>query len=204
MASRIPPYLPFSDFLTALDAIAPNPPAHIDAYLWSHLPELRPRLAQLCGAFEFLGLSSESGESRSVLHTVLNPGTRARGLAEALRRAYPLVDLNMLRTTTRDRLQQAFKRQHPTGTLWQKSLSFYLKAAEAAKIELSPSLAPRKRVRRSEGGGADESSLVIAACGLRCGGSLQLLLRGESLESLAPDELELATAAALLLKSRKE
>jgi hypothetical protein len=101
-------------------------------------------------------------------------------------------------------LQQAFKRQHPTGTLWQKSLSFYLKAAEAAKIELSPSLAPRKRVRRSEGGGADESSLVIAACGLRGGGSLQLLLRGESLESLAPDELELATAAALLLKSRKE
>jgi hypothetical protein len=58
-------------------------------------------------------------------------------------------------------------------------------------------------VRRPEGPGADELSLVIAVCGLQRGGSLQLLLRGESLEKLAPDELELATAAALLLKSRK-
>jgi hypothetical protein len=87
--------------------------------------------------------------------------------------------------------------------LWQKSLSFYLKAAEAAKIELSQSLAPRKRVGRPVGGDAEESSLVIAACRLRGGGSLQLVLNGESLENLAPDELELATAAALLLKSRK-
>ena len=208
MRLRTLPYLPFRDFVAALDAIAPDPPAHIDPSCWSRFPSLNKNGRVLCDIFRYLGLVSADGAILSALSAMLDPNTRTQTLGNVLREAYPFVNPKDLRGATIGRLKELFRQKATGSSMSRKALSFYLKAATAARLELHPSLMPRER-QRSRKAAPDSSyvpeapasePLVLEERLLGAGGSLTLRLEGQPFNRLTGTELELATALALLFK----
>jgi hypothetical protein len=89
MPLRTLPYLPFADFIAALDTLAHDPPAHIDPSCWSRLPSLNKNARILCDIFQYLRLVSADGAILPALRAVLDTKTRTQALGNALREAYP-------------------------------------------------------------------------------------------------------------------
>ena len=208
MTPRTMPYLPFQDFVTALDAIAANPPANVDASCWSHFPSLSRKGRILCDAFRFLRLISADGAVLPALPALLDTKTRPQSLGRALRETYVFVNPAELRGATLGRLKELFRRNATGSSMSRKALSFYLKAATVARFELHASLMPRERQRprkatqrRSQDAeGPAVESLVLGERLLEAGGSLTLRLEGQPFSLLTSAELELATGATLVLK----
>ena len=213
MSHRTLPYLPFADFISALDAIAGNPPAYIDSSCWSRLPSLNKRGRILCDVFQFLGLISSDGKTLPAIGDVLNTTTRAPALARVLRAAYAFVTPEALRDATMDRLKRTFGQRAAGKAISRKALSFYLKAAYMAGFELHALLLPRQRQRPRKNAPQSLPQLVeqvakeesvLAALALEAGGSLSLRLEGQQFSRLTSAELERATSAALLLKTDRK
>jgi hypothetical protein len=112
-----------------------------------------------------------------------------------------------LRVATIGRLKEVFRQKATGASMSRKALSFYLKAASAARFELHPSLMPRERQRPRKAAlhawndPQAAGSVVLEERLLGAGGSLTLRLEGQPFSRLTGTELELATAAALLLKT---
>ncbi len=210
MPDRQLPYLPFPDFLAGLDVLAADPPRMVNNACWSDVSGLESKASLLCAALRFLELISPTGESLPALLKVINRNTRSAALADSLQTAYPFVKVQDLQTMPLHRLKKIFREQmQGTTSMWRKALSFYLKAAAEAHLKLHPRLeprAPRGRRVRAEPARNDATPhpiFPIATVLLEAGGTVQLVLTHQSFDQLTPSELQLVSAAALLLKRRK-
>jgi len=198
------PYLPFSKFVAAVDAIPSDAPAKIDASCWSRISTLNGKGRVLLGTFRFLKLISPEGDRLPVFDSILNYKTRPAGMGLVLRGAYPFLNPDNLRSLTLAQLKEIFRKVTLSNAMAQKALSFYLKAAVMANFKLNDQIAPRQHNRSgsTQGAGRDGAKpLVLAERDLEGGGVLEFRLKGQAYARLAPDELQLVHDVGQMLKN---
>jgi hypothetical protein len=177
------PYLPFSKFVAALDAIPSEAPAKIDASCWSRISTLNGKGRILLGTFQFLKLISREGDRLPLFDSILNLKTRPAGMDAVLRRAYAFLSPELLPSLTLPQLKGIFRKKTVSEAMAQKALSFYLKAAVMANFKLSDHITPREHNRSSstQGAGRDGAKpLVLAERDLEGGGALEFRLKGQA------------------------
>ena len=155
---RIPPYLPFSSFLTALDQLAQAVPNIIRKDVFpSHSGLLQ---GQVISALKFFDLIDEHGAPRgNKLERLALEDTdqRRASLRLLLKSGYAEVIKLDLGKVTPSQLDAAFGAYGVTGDTKKKAKIFFLQAAKFAELNLSPLLI--RRGRASSGSKKKRASL---------------------------------------------
>jgi hypothetical protein len=143
---RIPPYLPFSSFLTALDQLAQAVPNIIRKDVFpSHSGLLQ---GQVISALKFFDLIDEHGAPRgNKLERLALEDTDQRrvSLRLLLKTGYAEVIKLDLGKVTPSQLDAAFGAYGVSGDTKKKAKIFFLQAAKFAELNLSPLLVRRGR-----------------------------------------------------------
>jgi hypothetical protein len=143
---RLPPYLPFNSFLTALDQLAQAVPNIIRKDVFpSHSGLLQ---GQLISALKFFDLIDEHGVPRgNKLERLALEDTdhRRASLRLLLKAGYAEVIKLDLGKVTPSQLDSAFGAYGVTGDTKKKAKIFFLQAAKFAELNLSPLLVRRGR-----------------------------------------------------------
>lgn len=144
---RIPPYLPFSSFLTGLDQLAQAMPNIIRKDVFpSHSGLLQ---GQLVGALKFFDLVDDNGTPKGDrlerLASEREIHQRRASLSLLLKSSYAhVIKLDLLKVTP-SQLDAAFADYGITGDTKKKAKTFFLQAAKFAELNLSPLLMRRGR-----------------------------------------------------------
>lgn len=145
-----PPYVSYRTFQNLLDRLEEGGiPQHIDRTYWGDFLA-GGYGAQVMVAMRWLGLvRGEHNESQPLLTSLVPKSERRRVLAELLRERYePIFEAVSLETGTAGRLQQAFKEQYGLdGDTLRKSLGFFVQAAQAAGLVVSPHITKKVKSR---------------------------------------------------------
>jgi len=143
---RLPPYLPFSSFLTALDQLAQAVPNIIRKEVFpSHSGLLQ---GQVISALKFFDLIDEHGvprDNRLERLALEDTDQRRASLRLLLKAGYSEVVKLDLRKVTPSQLDSAFSAYGVTGDTKKKAKIFFLQAAKFAELSLSPLLVRRGR-----------------------------------------------------------
>jgi hypothetical protein len=143
---RMPPYLPFSSLLTALDQLAQAVPNIIRKDVFpSHSGLLQ---GQVISALKFFDLIDEHGVPRGNKLERLaleDTGQRRASLRLLLKTGYADVIKLDLAKVTPSQLDAAFGAYGVTGDTKKKAKIFFLQAAKFAELDLSPLLIRRGR-----------------------------------------------------------
>jgi hypothetical protein len=163
-ASALPPYLSFKTFSTFLDSLKIVLPTRIDRTVLSSMSGAVQ--AQLMAALRYLDLVSPNALTKERLANLVNSEGEARKqeLGRLLREFYPFLfhDFDLQRATT-GQIEAAFRQLGASGETIRKCVAFFLAAAKAADLPVSPLIktsrlsrtAPTRGIRRS--GGVDTS-----------------------------------------------
>ncbi len=151
---RRPPYPPYSQWQRLLatlreDFAQQHLPSRIDS---SYLKKLRVNASaesNLQSALAFLGLVDSQRHPTDALKSLLSSREdEAKGLLyKIVERAYvPVLDGLMLKSATPDHLAEKFKRGGAQDEVGRKGMTFFLRIAKDAEIQLSPHFkTPRDR-----------------------------------------------------------
>src|SRR5579871_87114 len=156
--ARTPPYASytsFNNFLTHLREHPPLPP-RIDKSVMSHLNYGTQQA--LIVAMRSLGLVDDDNKPTERLEKLIEAKEphRASHLLLALNQAYPFFGGGGfdLERATADQFAETLRKQGVKGSTIDKSIAFFIAAAEAAGAKLSPHLTNRKRGPRVATNGA--------------------------------------------------
>ena len=144
---RIPPYLPFSSFLTGLDQLAQAVPNVIQKEVFpSHSGLLQ---GQLIAALKFFDLVDDNGipkgDKLERLASEKEIHQRRANLRLLLKLSYAhVIKLDLLKVTP-SQLDAAFADYGISGDTKKKAKTFFLQAAKFAELNLSPLLMRRGR-----------------------------------------------------------
>jgi len=137
----VPPYLPYRTLVNFLDGLKVAMPQRIDRSLMKSMSGAMQY--QLMSALEYLGLiSSDTGipteKLTRLVHSTGDEGQQE--LKDILTSSYRFLfenGLDLDRATT-DQLQEGFRKEGASGDTLRKCVTFFLKAARVAGLELSP------------------------------------------------------------------
>jgi hypothetical protein len=149
--SAIPPYVPYKTLGNFLDGIkATNMPSRIDR---SVMPSMSGSLqGQLTSALRYLELVTPNGVPTERLVKIVNAegAEKQKALRELIISAYPFLFKNFdLERATTKQLEEQFASAGANGATVRKCMAFFMGAAKAADIKLSPHLKPFKSVVRN-------------------------------------------------------
>jgi hypothetical protein len=169
-SAAIPPYLSFRTFSAFIEGLKVGIPTRIDRTVMSSMSGAVQ--AQLMAALRYLGLVSAHGVTHERLANLVNSEGSARGreLASILREFYPFLfkDFDLLRATTGE-IEEAFRKVGASGETIRKCVAFFLAAAKAADLPVSPHIktarvtrtAPRAKRNGSSNAAAARAEVVI-------------------------------------------
>ncbi len=145
----LPPYLPYTTLDTFFTTVGIALPSRIDR---SVLPNMSGTMqGQLLSALTYLGLINGEGIPTDRLKTyVRSTGEeRQRLLKDMIVSSYPFLYENFdLKRATMSQLSERFSDIGTSGSTTRKCITFFLKAATDAGIELSPHFGSKKRSGR--------------------------------------------------------
>jgi hypothetical protein len=195
---RVPPYLPFKSFLTALDQLAQATPNIIRKDVFpSHSGLLQ---GQVIGALKFFDLIDEHGVPKGDrLEKIALETTAQRRVSvqSLLKTAYADVTKLDPAKITPSQLDAAFDAYGITGDTKKKAKIFFLQAAKFAELKLSPllmrrgrthSTATKRKVERHQPRSVQRRPLenhrdgAMKTIELRSGATLTVTLTGDLLE----------------------
>lgn len=136
------PYAPYKTFVATLDSFANFLPHRIDASIWpSYSGGMRN---QLLNTYKFLGLVNDDGTPTADLKKLADEkDNRGVTLREILKRSYVnLLKLDLSKATPSS-LDEELRKYGVEGDTRRKATAFFLTAAKAAGIPLSPLLTAR-------------------------------------------------------------
>ena len=158
---RRPPYPPYSQWQRLLETLredyANNQhlPSRIDNSYLKKLKVNASAESNLQSALAFLGLVDSQRHPTDALKSLLSSGEdEAKGLLyKIVERAYvPVLDGLMLRSATPDHLSEKFKTGGSQDEVGRKGMTFFLRIAKDAEIQLSPHFkTPRDRQSGARG-----------------------------------------------------
>ncbi len=201
--TRIVAYVPFTTFLSAVDALERGIHHRIDASVWPTYS--KATRSQLLGTFKFLGLVDKAGKPTvSLKALVQNKTNRKAVLRKILETSYSRIVALDLTKTSPKQFDEAMREYGMRGATHKKVISFFLRAANYSELPMSPLLGrkirgggPRKRGRignpnPSESPGArlfpnSEPQRTSKTIALRSGGSLTLNIEGSFVEMATGD-----------------
>lgn len=147
VSARKPPFLSFTTLTNFLDQFVDSTvPSHIDKSVFPASMSGGNQV-YLQNALKYLGLVSEDNVPKDEFHSLVaaNEQDKARIWSEILHREYAflLKDIELDRATTRIVVDK-FKEIGMSGDTIRKAMTFFLHAAKAAKLTVSPHIkAPR-------------------------------------------------------------
>jgi hypothetical protein len=168
-ALAVPPYLSFKTFKNFIDSLKVGIPTRIDRTVLSSMSGAVR--SQLMAALRYLGLVSPHGVTTEKLATLVNSEGAEFSLAlrAILKEGYPFLfqDFDLMRATT-GQMEEAFRKAGASGETIRKCVSFFLAAAKASALPISPhvktssvSRTPSTKAKRSNG--ASTGDVVAAA-----------------------------------------
>ena len=132
-------YVPFRTFLNALDSLSHGLPHVIDRSIFPQMSGVTQ--SQLISSLKFLRLVTAEGKPTPLFHDLaVHKDKRAENLKRVLDDAYPELIQSDLSKATPSSLNTAFDKYGLTGETNVKAKSFFLQAAKAAGVVLSPYL----------------------------------------------------------------
>lgn len=138
-AVAVPPYLSFKTFNAFIQGLKVGIPTRIDRTVINSMSGAVQ--AQLMSALRYLGLVSPHAVTNEKLALLVNSEgpERERVLSGILRDGYPFLfaDFDLQRATT-GQLEEAFRKVGASGETIRKCVAFFLAAAKAAGIVVSP------------------------------------------------------------------
>lgn len=140
-------YLPFSTFLSVIEALGDCMPLRIDHTLWP--ARSYQAASQIIIAFRFLGLVDASdAPSANLRELVSNPGARKETLRRLLRESYPAINPEELARMTPQMLDERMEKHYNvSGETRTKAVRFLLHAAEYSGVPLGQRLQERNSGR---------------------------------------------------------
>lgn len=159
--ARTPPYASYTSFSNFLEHLREHPPLppRIDKSVMSHLNYGTQQA--VVAAFESLGLVNKDSVPTARLERLVDAkeNQRASVISEAVKHGYPYFFTNGfdLSRATPDQFREAIKSQGQglKGSTIDKAISFFIAAATAGGIKLSPHLTKRKQIGRRASGAAN-------------------------------------------------
>lgn len=139
--SKPPAYVPYKTFSNFINGLNENGmPAQIDRSIMGGMSGSAQ--SSIIGSLEFLRLVTSTGEPTKELHQLVESKEDERGplLRPVLERSYPFLfsgAIDLKRATTKQ-IEEAFRSQGVTGSTVVKGIAFFLAAAKAAGIQISP------------------------------------------------------------------
>lgn len=159
--AKTPAYAPFKTFSNFINGLQENGmPAQIDRGIMSGMSGSAQ--SAVTGTLEFLRLVDESGVPTKELHQLVETKEDNRGplLRTVLERSYPFLfssAIDLKRATTKQ-IEEAFRSQGVTGSTIVKCIAFFLAAAKAAGIPISPYVKTPPLVRTTTKRAATQTS----------------------------------------------
>jgi hypothetical protein len=139
--SQTPAYVPYKTFINFINVLRESgTPSRIDRSIMRGMSGSAQ--SAITGSLEFLNLVTKSGEPTTQFHQLIDSTDESRGpiLRSVLERSYPFLfsgSLDLKRATTKQ-VEEAFRSQGITGSTVVKCIAFFLSAAKAAAIPVSP------------------------------------------------------------------
>jgi hypothetical protein len=142
-----PPYVSFRTFMSTVDWLEQEGlPQKFDDSIWKKRYSSAYG-AQLMAAFRFLGLvGSDDSPTDLLAQFVFSRGQRGAILSNLLRTRYSFVDVDLARATPAQ-LDEQFRTFGLEGDTLRKATTFFVHAAIAAELQLSPYLTRRTKGR---------------------------------------------------------
>jgi hypothetical protein len=176
------PYIPFTTFLSALDAVAANSvPNVIDRH--SFPSSSGSTVNGILSAFRFFGLIDHSGTPLAALRTLaMEKNERKVNIKLMLEKYYSTVFALNLAGATPPQLDQVFstKTYNVNGDTKKKAKTFFLKAAQYAEIPVSKLLLKKSRASSPRKAGAKKTAAKKADGGGASGGTSKPATGGEN------------------------
>src|ERR1017187_469425 len=144
------PYVPYKTFVATLDSFANFLPDRIDTSIWaSYSGGMR---SQLLSAYKFLGLIGDDGKPKPELKKLADEKeNRGILLRDILKRSYvDLLKLDLSKATPSS-FDEELRKYNVEGDTRRKASAFFLTAAKAAGIPLSPLLTARGSMSATRG-----------------------------------------------------
>ena len=159
-ALAVPPYLSFKTFKNFIDSLKVGIPMRIDRTVLNSMSGAVR--SQLMAALRYLGLVTPHSVTTEKLASLVNSegADFSRALTAILREGYPFLfqDFDLMRATT-GQMEEAFRKAGASGETIRKCVAFFLAAARAASLPLSPhiktssvSRAPSSKAKRVPNG----------------------------------------------------
>jgi len=183
------PYVAWSAFLRASDALRAAPPERIDGATWPDLSTAGR--SQTLSAFRFFGFIDHAGAPQPRLHAWIaaDAGERQAMMASLLPQAYPEIAPLLADNGPAADVRAAIERLGVSGDTVGRALVFFLKAADFAGLAVPESWRTLTRVRRR---GADARTYTLR------GGAITLTIAPSLLRLPAADrDLVLSIIAQL-------
>lgn len=136
-----PAYVPYKTFTNFINSLKENgTPSQINRGIMGGMSGSAQ--SAIIGTLEFLRFVTETGEPTKELQQLVESkeDNRAPILRSVLERSYPFLfssAIDIKRTTTKQ-IEEAFRTQGVTGSTIVKCIGFFLAAAKAAGIQISP------------------------------------------------------------------
>ena len=148
-AAKTAAYLPFSTFLSVIDALRDCMPLRIDHTLWP--ARSYQAASQIIIAFRFLGLLDASDAPTDVLRELVdNPEARKETLRRLLRDSYPALNPEELARMTSQMLDETMEKHYNvSGETRTKAVRFLLHAAEYSGVRIPQHLQERNSGRNA-------------------------------------------------------
>ncbi len=166
-SSEIPtaPYVPFRSFINALDYLKQGHPNELDPSVWPTFSGGLQR--QMLAAFRFLGLLDQANVVQPELVHLVEAEDRRLLIQACLHKSFPALFALDLAKATPNQFADSLRQLNVSGTTHRKAISFFLKAAKFADIQLSPGIlhlskpgTPAGRKRRVASGNAKMNDSV--------------------------------------------
>jgi len=144
---KLPPYVPFKTLFNFFDGLKITTPPKIDRSLMESMSGSLQSHVIL--ALEYLGLTERDGTTTEMLNRIVHAEGEERReiLKEILTDSYPFLfqgEFQLDRATDRQ-FREAFEQTGVTGDTARKAIVFFIKAAKAAGVRLSPHINVRTR-----------------------------------------------------------
>lgn len=139
--TKTPAYAPFKSLMNFINSLKENGvPTQIDRSMMGGMSGSSQ--AALITSLEFLNLISDNGAPAKELQQLVDTEENKRGplLSSVLERSYPFLfsgAIDLKRATTKQ-VEEAFRSQGASGSTVVKCMGFFLAAAKAAGITVSP------------------------------------------------------------------
>lgn len=154
---RAAPYLPFSTFISGIEALQAGVPEVLDKSMWRSLSGTAQN--QIMGALRYFEFIDDERRVQPALKALVHDKeNRKAHIRELLERFYPeLVSLGR-NTGTMPQLNTTMERYGVRGGTVPKAVAFFLKAAEYAELSRSPHWKDVTRKRNGSGPRAGRSA----------------------------------------------